>query len=226
VFKRSLAEFAVLGVLFFYKRVRRLLASQAAHYWDDFNVDLMDGKVAGIVGYGEIGRECALHLKSLGMKIYATRRRPEKSKGDPVLDRSFAPDQLRSMLGECDVVVAAAPHTPETHHMLSDAEFAGMEPTAIVINVGRGPVIDEAALIGALQSGKLGGAALDVFENEPLPADSPLWDLDNVLISPHCTDRTQNPDWLDLSAQFFLRNFEHYLKHEELENVVDKHAGY
>lgn len=226
VFKRSLAEFAVLGVLFFYKRLRRMLVSQAARHWDNFNVDLAEGKIAGIVGYGEIGRECALLLKALGMKIYATRRRPEKSAGDPILDRAFAATDLLSMLRECDVVVVAAPQTPETYHLLSDPEFTAVKPNCIVINVGRGVVIDEGALIRALESGHIGGAALDVFETEPLPTDSTLWKLENVLLSPHCTDRTQNPDWLDLSAQFFVRNFQHYVNNEELENVVDKRAGY
>jgi phosphoglycerate dehydrogenase-like enzyme len=101
-----------------------------------------------------------------------------------------------------------------------------MKPTAIVINVGRGPVIDEAALIRALQQKKIGAAALDVFEKEPLPADSPLWDMENVLISPHCTDRTRDPDWLDLSMQLFLENFSRYTKGEPLQNIVDKKAGY
>jgi len=101
-----------------------------------------------------------------------------------------------------------------------------MKPSAIIINVGRGPVIDEAALIEALRQKQVGAAALDVFEHEPLAADSPLWDMDNVLISPHCTDRTQNPDWLDLSAQFFVENFQRFLNGQPLENVVDKKAGY
>jgi phosphoglycerate dehydrogenase-like enzyme len=101
-----------------------------------------------------------------------------------------------------------------------------MKPTAIVINVGRGPVIDEGALIRALQSQRIAGASLDVFEEEPLPASSPLWAMQNVLISPHCTDRTDEPDHLDLSMQFFVENFHRYQRGEALENVVDKNAGY
>jgi phosphoglycerate dehydrogenase-like enzyme len=124
------------------------------------------------------------------------------------------------------VVLAAAPLTPETHHMLSDVQFAVMKQDAIVINVGRGPVIDEAALIRALQQGRIGGAALDVFEEEPLPASSPLWDMENVLISPHCTDRTVDPDWLELSMQLFVTNLQRYIAGEPLENIVDKKAGY
>ena len=101
-----------------------------------------------------------------------------------------------------------------------------MKPTALVMNVGRGPVIDEAALVRALAEKRIAGAALDMFEEEPLPADHPFWDMENVLISPHCTDRTRDPDWLDLSAQCFVKNFHRYLAGEPLENVVDKRAGY
>lgn len=110
--------------------------------------------------------------------------------------------------------------------MISDAQFKAMKPDALVINVGRGPVIDEAALVRALENKEIAGAALDVFEQEPLPKSSPLWDMENVLISPHCTDRTQDPDWLELSMRFFVENFGRYEKGEALENLVDKKAGY
>jgi phosphoglycerate dehydrogenase-like enzyme len=226
VFKRSLAEFAVLGMLYFSKRVRRLVDNQRAHKWDDFSTEFIENKIVGIVGYGEIGRECALLAKALGVKIHALRRNLDRSANDPLVDKIFAPGEMSKMLGELDVLLAAAPLTPETRHMLGDTVFGAMKPSAIVINVGRGPVVDEAALIRALTEKRLGGAALDVFETEPLAADSPLWDLENVLISPHCTDRTTNPDWLDLSMQCFVDNFKRYLKGQPLENVVDKKAGY
>jgi phosphoglycerate dehydrogenase-like enzyme len=226
VFKRSLAEFAVLGILYFNKRVRRLVENQRSHRWDNFAVDMMPGKIMGVVGYGEIGRECAILAKALGMKIFAVRRRPEKASEDQIPDRVFHPAELKDMLAQVDVLVAAAPLTPETHHMISDNEFNVMKPSAIVMNVGRGPVIDEAALIRALGNGKIAAAALDVFEQEPLPESSPLWDMENVLISPHCTDRTHNPDWLDLSAQAFVENFHRFIKGQDLQNIVDKKAGY
>lgn len=226
VFKRSLAEFAILGMLYFYKRVRRLVESQRAHKWDDFTVEWLPGKIMGVAGYGEIGRECAKFAKALGVTVYAVRRKPELSKDDPILDRVYGPAQLNEMLGEIDVLVAAAPLTPETEHMISDAQFAAMKPSAIVMNVGRGPVIDEAALIRALQQKRVAGAALDVFEQEPIRPDHPFWEMENVLISPHCTDRTSNPDWLDLSMQCFLDNFHRYLRGEPLLNIVDKQAGY
>jgi len=226
VFKRSLAEFVVLGMLYFYKHVRRLVENQRSHRWDDFTVDWLPGKIMGVVGYGEIGRECASLAKVLGVKIYATRRKPELSAADPILDRVFAASDLHQMLKQVDVVVAAAPLTPDTRHMLSGPEFEAMKPSALVMNVGRGPVIDEPALIRALQQKRVAGAALDVFEEEPLAPDSPLWDMENVLISPHCTDRTRDPDWLDLSAQCFVENFGRFVKGQPLMNIVDKKAGY
>lgn len=226
VYKRALAEFAILGVLFHFKKLRRLIDSQRARRWDTFHVRRADGRVMGIVGYGEVGRECALLAKGLGMKIYAVRRHPERSANDSVLDRIFAQVQLQEMLAQIDVLVCAAPLTADSRHMIGARQFEAMKPTAIVINVGRGPVIDEVALVRALQSGQIAGASLDVFEQEPLPESSPLWNMDNVLISPHCTDRTEDPDWLESSVSAFVANFQRYLRGEALENVVDKNAGY
>jgi phosphoglycerate dehydrogenase-like enzyme len=226
VFKRSLAEFVVLGILYFAKRVRRLVDNQRASRWDNFSTEFINNKVMGIVGYGEIGRECALLAKPLGVKIYAARRNPERSANDPLLDRIYPSDKMNEMLGEIDVLVAAAPLTAETHHLISDSAFNALKPSAIAMNVGRGPVIDEAALVRALQAKQIAGAALDVFEVEPLPSHSPLWGMENVLISPHCTDRTVNPDWLDLSMQCFVANFWRFVKDQPLENVVDKKGGY
>jgi phosphoglycerate dehydrogenase-like enzyme len=226
IFKRALAEFAVLGILFHYKKVRRLIDSQRDHKWDGFHVKLADRRVMGVLGYGEIGRECARLAAGLGLKIHAVRRAPEKSANDPLLERAYRPEALHEMLARIDVLICAAPLTRETRHLLSDAQFEVMKPTAIVINVGRGPVIDEAALIRALQQRRIAGAALDVYEEEPLPPSSPLWDMENVLMSPHCTDQTDDPDFMDLAMQFFVENFMRYRNGEALQNVVDKEAGY
>ena len=226
VFKRPIAEFALLGILYFFKNVRTLVDNQRAHLWEPFSVDWLPGKIMGVVGYGEIGRECALLAKSLGVQIYALRRRPEMSANDPIVDRSFAPTQLNEMLALVDVLVVAAPLTNDTRHLISTSQFAAMKPTAIVINVGRGPVIDEQALIDALTNKQVAAAALDVFEHEPIRVDHPFYDMANVLISPHCTDRTRDPDWLDLSMQCFVENFKRFQKGESLNNIVDKTAGY
>jgi phosphoglycerate dehydrogenase-like enzyme len=225
-FKRSLAEFAMLGILFHTKKVRRLIDNQREHRWDSFFVGFANRRVLGIVGYGAIGRECALLAKGLGLTIHALRRDPRKSADDPLIDRVFEPAELQKMLAGIDVLLCSAPLTPETHHMIGDAQFKVMKPTAIILNVGRGPVIDEAALVRALLNKQIAGASLDVFEHEPLPENSALWRMDNVLISPHCTDHTENPDWLDLSMQVFIDNFNRYQNGEPLENLVDKKAGY
>jgi phosphoglycerate dehydrogenase-like enzyme len=226
VYKRSLAEFAVLGVLFHYKRVRRLLDNQRAKRWDQFTVRVTDDRVMGIVGYGQTGRECALLARGLGMRIHALRRNPARSDDDPLLERNFAPNELQQMLRGIDVLLCATPLTTQTRHMISDAQFDVMKPGTLLINVGRGPVVDETALIRALRNNKLAGASLDVFEEEPLPQSSPLWDMDNVLISPHCTDWTEDPDALELTMRCFVENFHRYQRGEPLQNIVDKSAGY
>jgi len=226
VFKRSLAEFSILGMLYFYRQVPRLMANARDHKWEPFDIDWLPDRIMGVVGYGEIGRECALLAKAMGMKIHALRRRPEKSGSDPVVDKAFGTSDLLNMLEGVDVLVCAAPNTPETHHMIGAEAFTVMKPTAIVINVGRGPVIDEAALIQALKDKKIAAAALDVFEKEPLPSDHPFWNMPNVLISPHSADHTREPDWLDLAVQRFVDNFHRYQKREPLEALVDKKAGY
>jgi phosphoglycerate dehydrogenase-like enzyme len=225
VFKRSLAEFAILGILFHTKKVRRLIDNQRSRRWDDFTVGWADQRVMGVVGFGAIGRECALLAQGMGLKIHAFQRRPPKAP-DPLVERVFGPGELHGMLEGIDVLLCAAPLTPDTHHLISDAEFDVMQPTALIINVGRGPVIDESALVRALQAQKIAGASLDVFEHEPLPETSPLWGMDNVLISPHCTDRTIDPDFMDLSMQVFIDNFHRYRQGQPLENIVDKQAGY
>lgn len=226
VSKRSLAEFAVLGILFHTKKLRRLIDNQRHRKWTDMIVTFANQRVMGVIGYGEIGRECARLAKGLGLKIHAIRRDPRKSAADPIVDRIFGPAELHEMLAEVDFLLCAAPLTPETHHMISDAEFKVMKPAAIVMNVGRGPVIDEAALVRALQSRQIAGASLDVFEHEPLPVESPLWGLENVLISPHCTDHTIDPDWMELSMQMFIDNLRRFQNNQPLNNVVDKKAGY
>jgi phosphoglycerate dehydrogenase-like enzyme len=226
VYKRSLAEFTLLGIMYHYKRVRVMLDNQLQRKWAQFHVQFTTGRVMGIVGYGETGRECALLAKAVGMTIHALRRNPNKSDNDPLVDRIFGPQQLHQMLSGIDVLVCAAPLTAESRHMISHAQFDALKPNAIVINLGRGPVIDESALITALQNGKLLGASLDVFEQEPLPEQSPLWGMDNVLISPHCTDWTLQPPADELTMRLFIENFHRYQRGEPLENIVDKRAGY
>ncbi|MDX2154762.1 MAG: D-2-hydroxyacid dehydrogenase [Bryobacteraceae bacterium] len=224
VFARSLAEWAMLGMLYFAKDVPRLLRQQSAHRWEQFDVGELHGATLGIVGYGEIGRATARLAKGFGMEVLALRRRPRLCSDDPLVDQVVPRDRLRELAAASDYLLAAAPLTPETKGLVSADVIAAMKPTAVFLNLGRGPVVDEPALIAALRENRIRGAALDVFETEPLPPGHPLYDLPNVLLSPHSADNTAT--WLDDTVRFFLENFERFVKGEPLLNVVDKQKGY
>ena len=224
VFKDSLAEFAIAAMLFFVKDLRRMVRNQEAGRWEQFDTRMLSGQTLGVVGYGEIGRATAQLARCLGMRVLAVRRQPERSQADPNVDAVYSPGRLREMLGRCDFVLVAAPHTPETRGLMGDAELRAMKPHAVIINVGRGPVIVESALIEALEKSRIGGAALDVFDHEPLPVGHPFYHLPNVLLSPHCADHT--PGWIEMAMETFVENFERYRNGQELKNIVDKKAGY
>jgi phosphoglycerate dehydrogenase-like enzyme len=223
-FSQSLGEWVMCGALYFAKDLPRMLKAKAERRWEVFDVLELSTQTLGIVGHGDIGRAIARRAKAFGMRVLALRRDISPRPGDEDVDQLFVNADLHKMLPLCDYVVAAAPLTPETKHMLGAAEFALMKPSAIVMNVGRGPVIDEAAIAKALQTKQIRGAALDVFEVEPLPADSPLWGMDNVLISFHTADHTK--DWLDDAVSLFIEQFNRWRKGEPLKNVTDKRAGY
>lgn len=224
VFAPSLGEFVIAAVLFFAKDLRRMLRHQALKLWEPFDVEEVRGKTMGILGYGEIGRAAAARAKALGMRVIAVRRRASNGETDPYADHVASPKQLHSMLAESDYLVVAAALTPETRGLIGARELAVMKPTAVLINVGRGPVVDEAALVNALRSGQIRGAALDVFDHEPLPSDHPFWSLENVLLSPHCADHTAT--WLDDAMELFIDNFQRFAAGAPLRNIVDKEAGY
>src|SRR5580704_5871307 len=223
VFSQSLGEFALAAILFFAKDFRRMIRNQMAGVWEQFDVEEIDTQTVGIVGYGDIGRAVAKRLHPMGMQVLATKRHPPPG-ADPNVDQFYKPEDLMEMLGRCDYVVVSLPLTPETHHMISDAQFAAMKPTAVVINVGRGPVIDEAAMVRALTAKRIKGAGLDVFEVEPLPPGDPMYKLENVLLSPHCADHTK--EWLNQAMRFFLEQDRRFANGEPLENVVNKSLGY
>jgi phosphoglycerate dehydrogenase-like enzyme len=223
VFSRSLGEFALAAILYFAKDLHRMLRNQKAAHWEQFDVEEIAGRTVGIVGYGDIGRAVAKHVRSMDMKVLALKRHPPES-ADALIDGFYRPGQLNQMLGECDYLVVAAPLTSETHHMLSDAQMAAMKPSAVLINIGRGPVVDQAALVRALTANQLRGAALDVFEREPIPVGDPIWKLENVLVSPHCADHTK--DWLNNAMSFFLKQYDRFSSGQALENIVQKNLGY
>jgi phosphoglycerate dehydrogenase-like enzyme len=224
VFSQVLGEFTIGAVLFFAKDFRRLVVSQMAGKWEPFDITEVRGQTLGLVGYGDIGRAVAARALALGMKVVALRRRPELSREDSHVARVFPPEGKREMLSISDYVVVVAPLTPESRGMIGEAEFQAMKPTAVLINIGRGPVVEEAALVRALTERRIRGAALDVFDTEPLPAGHPFYRLDNVLLSPHSADNTA--DWKERAMRLFLENFERFRSGQPLLNVVNKKLGY
>jgi phosphoglycerate dehydrogenase-like enzyme len=225
VFSPSLGEFALAAILYFAKDFRRMIRNQMAGVWSQFDVALVSGQTVGIVGYGDIGRAVASRARAMGMKVLAAKRHlPATANQDPLVDQIYTSDRLTEMLPLCDYVVATAPLTSETRGLIGTAAFAAMKKTAVIINVGRGPVIDETAMINALSANQIKGAALDVFDEEPLPKGHAFYKLENVLLSPHCADHTT--EWLDDAMRFFLAQFERFQRGEPLLNVVDKRLGY
>lgn len=225
VFSAALGEFAMAAILYFAKDFRRMIRNQVAERWEPFDVTRVAGQTVGIFGYGDIGRAVAARAHAMGMKVLAVKRHAASSaKTDDFATQTYTPDQRVEMIRRCDYLVVAAPLTEETRSAIGMREFAAMRPSTVVINVGRGPVIDEQAMLEALSNGKIKGAALDVFDREPLPAGHPFYKMENVLLSPHCADHT--PDWLDNAVQFFVEQFARFRNGEPLLNIVDKQLGY
>jgi phosphoglycerate dehydrogenase-like enzyme len=224
VFRVSLAEWTIGAMLHFSYDMRRMIRQQEGGLWEVFTTSEISGRTLGIIGYGEIGKETARRAKAFGMKVIALRRRPELSANDPSIDQTLPVEKINELMAASDYIQVAAPLTPDTRGMVGASQIAAMKPTAVIINVGRGAVIDEAALATALEANKIRGAALDVFSTEPLPTDHPFYKLKNVLLSPHTADHVQ--DFVHLGVECFLENLRRFLANEPLLNIVDKHAGY
>lgn len=220
----SLGEYCLAAMLFFAKDLRRMLNSQKAGKWDVFDVNMLEGRTLGILGYGDIGRAAAQRAKAFGMNIIALRRRPEKSSGDGIADEIWGLDRKLELMAVSDYVLLAMPNTPDTKGIVAEDELRAMKSEGVIINLGRGNAIDERALIKALTENWIRGAALDVFEVEPLPDGHIFYQLENILVSAHTADHTAT--WMEDSMQIFLRNFARYQRGEALENLVDKEAGY
>jgi phosphoglycerate dehydrogenase-like enzyme len=222
---RPLAEFVLMAMLMFNKGALRMATDQRAHRWERYAGREIAGQVVGIVGVGRIGREVARLLRGLDARVVGTVRAPEGRRAEDLnLERLLSTDRVDEMLGELDYLVLACPHTPQTHNLISAQRLAALKPEAVLINIARGQVVDEAALIDALRNGRLRGAALDVFQEEPLPSDSPLWDMPTVLICPHSasTADSENGKIVDL----FCDNLRRYLNDEPLRNVLDNDLLY
>lgn len=236
-----IAEYVIGMMLAFNLKLPLLMKHKAEGLWHDkrhevFAPKPLRGKTVGIIGYGSIGREVARLAQSLGMTVLAAKRDAKRTDdpdysepglGDPngeIPERIYPAQALASMVKECDYVVIAAPSTKQTYHMVNTEVLNAMQKTAVIINIARGDLIDEAALISALAAEKIGGAALDVFEQEPLPAGSPLWNLDNVILTPHISGN--NADYQKRSAALFMENLRRYIEKRPLLNRLERERGY
>lgn len=220
----TIAEHALAMMLILSRHLQIVLRSQAERRWDRGIANTMadlHGKTLSIVGLGNIGQNIARLARAFGMRVVGCRRTGQPT---PYVDRVYPLDELRSMLAEGDYVAVAAPLTAQTQGMLGAAEFAAMKRGTIYINVSRGAVAEEQALLGALQSGRLAGAGLDVFAVEPVPTEHPFWSMPNVLLSPHYSGETVNLS--ALPAERFTRNLHNWLAGRDLEGLVNLELGY
>jgi len=214
----------ILSLMFsFARNLPGYARSQIAGKWErQAQITELEGTTVGLIGVGKIGEKTAEKAKALNMKVLGVRRNPERS--SPYVDRMYGPEGLHEVLAQSDWVVVTAAGTPETDGLIDASELAVMKRSAIVINIARGSLIHEKALIQALQEERIAGAGLDVFETEPLPEDSPLWRMPNVIITPHVAGGT--PFYIDRLMDIFVENLKRYQAGEPLINVVDKHLGY
>jgi len=237
----TIAEYVFASILAFNRRVPRMLYYQSRREWPQGRWQLfarpeLRGSTLGIVGYGSIGREVGRIARCFGMRVVAAKRSVSQMRdvgyvaqgtGDregTLLGEAFPPKRLSEMLGLCDYVVVAVPLTPETEKLIGEAELRAMKPGAYLVNISRGETVDEGALIKALREGWIAGAGLDVFEEEPLPSGSPLYDLENVILSPHVAGFTLQYD--ERASDLFAENLRRYLAGDPLLNLVDKARGY
>jgi len=222
VFDDAIAEWAIGAMLAMATGLDRSIVAQTERRWDDDRgTRRLSGQRLLVLGPGPIGRATARRARDLGMSVAAVGRAPRP---DDLFEPIAGPEDLHAMLADADVVFDALPLAPGTRHYVDAAAFAAMKPGARFLNVGRGATVDERALIEALQEGGLGGAALDVFEVEPLPADSPLWSMPNVIVSPHiCGDFD---GWERATVDIFVDNLGRFLLGEPLRNLVDADLGF
>lgn len=222
-----LAEWVFMALLSHLRGLEHLKSEQAYRRWERFCGEDLAGRTLLLIGAGDLARGCARVARALDMQVVAVARDPERVRAHNALfDTVMRPDELHVALGLADAVVMTAPHTPQTERMLDAAAFAAMKPGAMFVNIGRGPTVDHLALISALQSGQVGFAALDVTDPEPLPPDSPLWSLPNVLISPHSASTVRREN--GRITQIFVHNLGCWLdgRHAEMRNVLDTRLMY
>jgi phosphoglycerate dehydrogenase-like enzyme len=219
-----IGEFVISSMLMFAKGAPRTMRAQAKHEWTRFAPTELRGKTIGIVGIGHIGAEVGRLAKAFGCRVIATRRSATTVTSEPYADEIMPAAALPRLLGESDYVVLSMPLTPETRGMIAEPQLRSMKPTAVLVNIARGAVTVEADLIRALQEGWIAGAALDVFDQEPLPPESPFWDMENVILTPHISGGTEI--YNQRAVEIFVDNLRRYLAGQPLQNVVDPTRGY
>ena len=222
-----LTEFTFMALLLHAKGYAHLRREQAARRWQLYCSESLAGKTLSIVGMGGIGRRIAAMGKAFGMRVNGlVRDESEMTAGGLGIDAVYRQSELQAMLGETDALVLCAPETPATRDMLDRAAFDALKPGAVLVNIARGSAVDEAALVSALLSGRLAFAALDVFRTEPLPANSPLWDFENVLISPHSASTVAEEN--ERLTALFCRNLATFLEGRlgDMENLFSAERGY
>ena len=219
VFGPLMSEYVFGQIIALERQFEALRAAQRERRWQPRPYRGLTGLTLGVAGLGSIGRHIAATGRHFGMRVLGYRRRPGEVEG---VERVYAGDQFRAFLAEPDYVVLILPATAESRHLVDSAALAAMRPEAWLINVGRGAVVDEAALAEALRRGRIGGAVLDVFEQEPLPAESPLWGLDDCIVTPHVAAESFPSDIVAI----FLENWRRYRAGETLQHGIDFERGY
>lgn len=222
VFDRPIAEFVLASILAFAKDVHTSHDLQAERRWRHRETRQLQGQAALIVGTGAIGRETARILSAVGMDVRGAGRTARAD--DPDFGQVVASGELAHHVGWADHLVAAAPLTDQTRGLVNADVLAAMRPSAHLVNIGRGPIVDEVALVSALRDGRIAAASLDVFSTEPLPADHPLWSIPGVVVSPHMSGDVVG--WRDTLARQFADNALRWLDGQPLDNVVDKQLGF
>ena len=232
----TISEYVLASALYHVKRFGRFAEQQRERRWERPRMGELEGSTMAILGLGAIGRGIAVRAKAFGMRVIGTKRSPGRTQShtpertattlDPIphVDETYGPDGLHTVLGEADVLAVTVPLTPSTRGLLGRAAFDALKPGAILVNVARGHVVDEEALIAALRDGRLRGATLDVFAEEPLPDDSPLWTMPNVLITPHVAGTT--PVYMRKAVAVFVDNYRAWQREGRLVTAVDVQAGY
>jgi phosphoglycerate dehydrogenase-like enzyme len=222
IFDEALAEYVMGMMLVLSKDLQTTFAHQAEHRWKQREGDTLDRKVVVVVGVGPIARRTAQLAKAFGMVVRGIGRTART--GDPDFGDIASPESLHTLFAEADYVVMVLPNTPLTAGLVDAAALAALKPAARLINVGRAATLDQDALVSALRDGRIAAAALDVVTPEPLPPDDPLWDVPNLLVSPHMSGDFRG--WRRKIVELFERNLDSWLRGAPLSNVVDKHLGY